>query len=47
MVGGEVVGVLCVEFGPQGLVGIRAVTDLGRLAFLGRQWAESSGRSVG
>ncbi|MYS21678.1 RNA polymerase sigma-70 factor, ECF subfamily [Streptomyces sp. DvalAA-14] len=43
--GSEVVGVLAPEFGPQGLVGIRAVADPARLVFAGRQWADRGGRS--
>jgi DNA-directed RNA polymerase specialized sigma24 family protein len=37
--GKRVVGVLVPEFGERGLVGIRAVADPARLAFLNRQWA--------
>jgi RNA polymerase sigma-70 factor (ECF subfamily) len=37
-VGAEVVGVLAPEFGPQGMVGLRAVADPARLVFLSRQW---------
>lgn len=43
-VGAEVIGVLAPEFGPQGLVGIRAVADPGRLVFLRGQWGDSLGR---
>jgi RNA polymerase sigma-70 factor (ECF subfamily) len=43
--GAEVLGVLSPEFGPQGLVGIRAVTDRGRLAFFVRQW-DASGQAT-
>ncbi|MFC4035082.1 sigma factor-like helix-turn-helix DNA-binding protein [Streptomyces polygonati] len=44
VVGSAVVGVLAPEFGPQGMIGIRAVADPARLEFIGRQWADLAGR---
>jgi RNA polymerase sigma-70 factor (ECF subfamily) len=38
-VGGTLIGVLVPEFGPQGLTGLRLVSDADRLEYARRQWA--------